>query len=715
MLKFAARMVTVTALEALGCYVSVAFTRGFDGISSIWLATGVLVGVMLTSPPRDAPAYLLAGFLGQLLAKLFVGDPLGLTLALTCANLVEAALVVAAVRRYGGAVDRVEGMPRTGRAATLGTLVACAVSTGIAMAAQFLLRGMSPWRVALYWYPSHVLGMVIFATLTIVVVVQGARLLGRPGERRAFLLALILMAATSLALFEQTRYPVSFLALPPLLMLSYRHGFAGVALGTCVLALVATALTVAGHGPFNLMPGMDLAHRAIMLQLYLGTICLIGLPIAFSLTEQRRLAQKVSESERRYRILADHARDLVVRIRADGRRVYVSPSSREILGWTPEELMAPRWELVHPEDRADLVAAMQTLFAEGGHRTVAFRVQHRDGRYVWIEANATRVAGDHGGFEIIYAGRDVTRRVAAETELQRKEHQLRAVTDNMPAMISRLDRDVRYVFASPNVGRFFGLDPASLIGRSMREVRGDAYYESLRPHIEAALRGERASFDFEAQTQDGLRYFHAEFIPDFAADGRVDGFYAMGVDITPQKLAEQALSKQARQDSLTGLANRRHFEERLGQALERSARSGAPVALMCLDVDRFKQLNDSLGHAGGDAVLVQFARRLETCVRGIDLVARLGGDEFVVLLEQVESADVPEQIAQRLVQVMAQPMRVEGRDVWVTTSIGIGYAQHPRDGDTLMRLADAALYGAKEAGRNTYRLRDDGRGKPLLH
>jgi diguanylate cyclase (GGDEF)-like protein/PAS domain S-box-containing protein len=325
------------------------------------------------------------------------------------------------------------------------------------------------------------------------------------------------------------------------------------------------------------------------------------------------------------------------------------------------------------------------------------------------------VAGDHGGFEIIYAGRDVTRRVAAETELQRKEHQLRAVTDNMPAMISRLDRDVRYVFASPNVGRFFGLDPASLIGRSMREVRGDAYYESLRPHIEAALRGERASFDFEAQTQDGLRYFHAEFIPDFAADGRVDGFYAMGVDITPQKLAEQALSKQARQDSLTGLANRRHFEERLGQALERSARSGAPVALMCLDVDRFKQLNDSLGHAGGDAVLVQFARRLETCVRGIDLVARLGGDEFVVLLEQVESADVPEQIAQRLVQVMAQPMRVEGRDVWVTTSIGIGYAQHPRDGDTLMRLADAALYGAKEAGRNTYRLRDDGRGKPLLH
>ncbi len=716
MLKQGAKFLAAMALQLLCCYLSVAFTRGASGISSVWLPGGVLVGLALVSPRREMALHLAAAFVGQCLARMLVGDALELSLALTAINVVEAGLVVMSVRRFGGAVDRLDGMPATGRAATLSTLAVCTVSGVLAMLAHSLLRGASPWLTFLYWYPAHVLGMVIFATLVIVVAVQGSRLWGRPGRRFGFLLDLILIAVVSVAVFSQASYPVSFLVLPPLLMAAYRHGFAGVALGTCLITLIATTLTIAGYGPLNILPGGDPAQRSIPLQLFVATACLIGLPIAFQLTELRRLARQVRESERRYRVLADHSRDLVVRIRADGQRSYISPSSREILGWEPEELMEPRWELVHPDDRAGLMKAMADLVAHGGLTTVTYRAQHRDGHYVWIEANASLVPTPDGSHEIIYAGRDVTRRVAAEAELQRKESQLRAITDTMPAMISRLDREVRYVFASPSVGSYFGLDPDQLIGRTMREVRGEVYYERVRPYVEAALRGERVSFDFQAETLGQTRYFHAEFIPDLDDAGAVMGFYAMGVDISQLKRAEMALEQQARQDSLTGLANRRHFNERLDLALARSKRHGEPVALMYLDVDKFKQINDSLGHAAGDAVLVEFSRRVQQCVRSIDLVARLGGDEFVVLLEQVESAEVPEQIAQRLVQSMRQPMRVDGSDVAVTTSIGIGYCRRCDAAETLMHLADAALYRAKDAGRNTYRLQsDEGGGRPSLH
>jgi diguanylate cyclase (GGDEF)-like protein/PAS domain S-box-containing protein len=538
--------------------------------------------------------------------------------------------------------------------------------------------------------------------------VQGWRLIGRRGERVDFALSVILVAVVTAAVFAQSTYPALFLVLPPLLLVAYRHGFAGAALSTALICLIATAFTLGNHGPFDLITNSDLAQRSLLLQFFIATACVTGLPVAFAMTEQRRLALRVRESELRYRVLAEHSRDLVVRIRPDGRRTYVSPSSREILGWEPEELLVPRWELVHPDDRAALSATMGALMRDGGSTTVTYRAMHRDGHYVWIEANAVRVQAADGQYDIIYAGRDVSRRVQVEQELAYKERQLRAITDNMPAMISRLDREERYVFASENVGRLFGQDPTSFIGRTMREVRGEAYYALISEYTAAALRGERVSFEFEAEVVDGSRRcFRAEFIPDVDPAGDIVGFYAMGVDITAIKEAERELVRLARQDSLTGLANRRHFNERLELAMERAKRNQSALALMFMDVDRFKQINDGLGHATGDAVLREFAVRLQNCVRNVDMVARLGGDEFVVLLEDVDSPRVPEQIAERLVGLMQTPLRVDQHEVVFSTSIGIGYCHLPLYADALLQLADTALYAAKDAGRATWRLRSD--------
>jgi diguanylate cyclase (GGDEF)-like protein len=156
---------------------------------------------------------------------------------------------------------------------------------------------------------------------------------------------------------------------------------------------------------------------------------------------------------------------------------------------------------------------------------------------------------------------------------------------------------------------------------------------------------------------------------------------------------------------LTGLANRLQFNERVTLAAARRQRTPAPIALLYLDIDRFKQINDTMGHAAGDAILVAFADRLRASVRETDLVARLGGDEFVVLVEDLDSSAVAETIAHNLIASLAGGIVVNGKAIPVTTSIGIAFRDGAiASGDELIKLADDALYAAKAAGRNTFRV-----------
>ena len=157
-------------------------------------------------------------------------------------------------------------------------------------------------------------------------------------------------------------------------------------------------------------------------------------------------------------------------------------------------------------------------------------------------------------------------------------------------------------------------------------------------------------------------------------------------------------------DPLTGLANRRQFEDRLAHALGRPRRQGQAVALMYMDVDHFKQVNDGHGHAAGDEVLRVFGQRLSACVRAGDLAARLGGDEFVVLIEDLAAPETAEGIARKLIAAMSEGIMVEAATLHVTTSIGIAYSMHPAVSKTLTAAADVALYAAKRAGRNTFQL-----------
>ncbi|MBT2323334.1 PAS domain-containing protein [Variovorax paradoxus] len=301
---------------------------------------------------------------------------------------------------------------------------------------------------------------------------------------------------------------------------------------------------------------------------------------------------------------------------------------------------------------------------------------------------------------------NITALKEAELRQAESEMRLRTITDNLPALITYIDRDQKITFANATYREWLGLDPAQLVGRHIREVAGAELYLSRRAMIERALAGERVEFEAATKKDDFDRITRIVYVPDFGIDGATNGIFSLSLDITELKQVERKLIELARVDTLTGLSNRLAFNEYLPAAIARAGRTGRALALMFLDIDRFKGINDTLGHAAGDSVLVEYARRLSASVRSTDTVARLAGDEFVIVLENVGSQEAAAAAARKVVaQINAPAFRIEGQPLEVSTSVGIAFhaAGAPAvTAEDLLARADLALYNAKTAGRNRY-------------
>lgn len=294
-------------------------------------------------------------------------------------------------------------------------------------------------------------------------------------------------------------------------------------------------------------------------------------------------------------------------------------------------------------------------------------------------------------------------RLAAQTAQQESESLLRLIADNMPALIAFLDHDLRYTFVNDRYTEWFGKTPAEIINRTSREVFGDDNFESVREHYNAALKGERVSYDHELKTLGATRHAHTTLLPHIGATGKITGIFKLTTDISERKQVELVFNDLVRLDSLTGLCNRHGFDERLAAALQRGARNGAWLALLFLDVDNFKTINDSMGHAAGDDVLQEFARRLSSCVRVTDTVARLGGDEFTIILEGLHKPAEASDVADKILRALDREIITRVGDCNVTSSIGIAICRRGAiDAVELLRQADEAVYVAKSNGRNQY-------------
>lgn len=574
----------LAVVVALFTWASINLTRIEGGIASVWIANGVMVGSLLLRARRRWVETLAAGLAASLAVRLIHGDAPGFALGITAANLIEILIVVLTITRRVPDVRDPRQLVPLARIATASAIGACAVSGVLASAlSSFSSGGFEARQLGfawLVWFSAHLLGIVVVATLTVTAMRLGRGLFGLPGRRVDFALAVALLLAVSAVVFLQSRYPLLFLAYLPLMLLTFRHGFAGVVPGVAVLALVSSLAAIAGVGPFRLVDAPTALEKTLLLQIFVGAGCLMVLPVAVTMAERRRLLRRV----------------------------------------------------------------------------------------------------------------------------QRAEAQQRAVADNMPAIIAHVDARGRYVSANAAAGRVLGQAPERLVGRHLRDVWGDAVYATLAPHVEGALAGVEQRFEGEADVAGRHRCYQSHFVPEVGPGGEVLGFYGLTFDISALKQAEQALEQLARQDPLTGVANRRQFDERLARALARSRRSHQSLALLALDLDRFKSINDSHGHAAGDAVLKAFARRIQDSVYEIDLVARLGGDEFVVLVEGAVSVEGAERVAAKIIAAMIEPIALDGVAVQAATSIGIAWVAQPDDPAALLALADRALYEAKRAGRGTWRV-----------
>ena len=367
------------------------------------------------------------------------------------------------------------------------------------------------------------------------------------------------------------------------------------------------------------------------------------------------------------------------------------------------------WQsMVHPDDfntaRAGLARHVngEIPMYEG-----EVRVRHKDGRWLWIQNRAKVVERrpDGAALRIVGVNLNITESKHNMLALEVEQRRLRLITDNIPALITELDLDERVIFCNGRYQSWLGIEQDAVLNRPIRETLGDALYELRTPELAKAFAGETVSFEETAQLLTGERTLQTTYLPHKNEEGAVVGLYCLANDISELKQKQLLLDALAREDALTGLPNRRSFEERVCDALARSRRSRTLLCLMYLDVDNFKHINDLHGHAGGDAVLKEFARRIKRGVRTTDMAARYAGDEFVLLLEDVAGEEAAAIAARRILAALKPVFGIPGGALRVTASIGVALSViDEEDIPALLARADAALYAAKNGGRNNFRI-----------
>jgi diguanylate cyclase (GGDEF)-like protein/PAS domain S-box-containing protein len=383
-------------------------------------------------------------------------------------------------------------------------------------------------------------------------------------------------------------------------------------------------------------------------------------------------------------------------------------SSKDFLGYRPEQLPTDALfrTLIHPDDRPRYDASVsQAMQGTDDTWEIEIRFRRADGTYAWIRDSARFMRDERGQvISMIGSRTDITVRKNAEEALRASAARYTALIEAAPDAIY-VNRGGKIVLANQACVRLFG-------ARSTDEVLGRSPFDFIHPSFHAVARerieqmtqaGKSLPFvDQKVQRLDGssvdVEVASAPFV-----DGKTTAVHVVLRDISERKASEERIRRLAELDFLTGLPNRVLLQDRLQQTLAAAKRQDGTFALMFIDLDRFKNINDSLGHRVGDLLLQELGLRLKGLLREHDTVSRQGGDEFVVLLPDVKNADDAKSIAVKIVNAVSMPYRINEHELTLTASIGI--SMYPNDGleiETLMKNADSAMYHAKNSGRNNF-------------
>lgn len=465
-------------------------------------------------------------------------------------------------------------------------------------------------------------------------------------------------------------------------------------------------------------PGFNLPIETlqwVVLGIILVTFSVIGGYIS-------SLRTKISKDSSTIKNLTDNIQDVIFVLDMNLNYTYISPSVKNLRGYEPEEVLKQTpLDAITPsslelaKSTLSEVMELETLeHKDGIYRTLQLEIKRKDGSTVWTETKFSFMRDKQKQpAGILGVMRDITERKQAESQMaamyeaiRQGEEKYRNILENIQESYFEVDLKGNFTFFNDSMCRIVGYSKEELLGMNHKKLTNQETAKEVFQafHKVYTTGAPSKAFDWQIIRKNGdKRYVEASVTLRKDSSGKPIGFKGMVRDITERKRTEQQINYMATHDTLTGLPNRLMFSQLLNHAIRSAQRHKRQLAVLFIDLDRFKSINDSLGHDAGDRMLREMARRFKRTLRAEDVVGRLGGDEFIILIEEVDDLSQISNVAHKILASTIQPLSLQGEDCRVTASIGISiYPGNGTDEQTLIKNADMAMYFAKEEGRNNY-------------
>jgi diguanylate cyclase (GGDEF)-like protein/PAS domain S-box-containing protein len=710
--RLALASVIVLAAYFATAEIGVPLAFWHPALTDLWAPTAIALVAVLLWGYVMLPAVALAGVLWCATRAMPVAVVVGVPLAVT----ITAALAVALLRLFDfdPRLARVRDViALAGFAGALAPLVGATIAAGSLRLGGVLTadRVLAGWRI--WWLGALGGGIIIGGCLLVVVDAVRRR---PPASRLAeCLLSVAALAALSALLFAHDS-PIAYLPFPILVLIALRSGQLGAGLGGFVVAGAGIWLTARGHGPFA---GGSVPSALARAQTFADIATVTALLVAAARSERSVAEQALKRLESSERALAEAQRltnigsfewDVVA------NRTTWSDELYRILGRDRDTYPATyaSWlACVHEDDRVRVDQLVRHALRQGGGYSFQYRAVRGDGSLRTIECHGEVVVDRQSRPTAVHGtSQDIT-------AFKLAEERFRDLLESAPDAMVISDDEGRIVLINSQTERMFGYSRSELIGAPVEQlvpprVVGSRELGPRRPAEDVHQQPMGSGIDLFARRKDGTEFpVEITFGPLETEQGRL--LSAAVRDVTERKLAADALSHQATHDPLTGLPNRTLFLDRLDHALARARRSRSKLAVLFLDLDDFKLVNDTRGHEAGDLLLVALTPRLSAALRPGDTVARFGGDEFVVLCEELVVDAAAMSIAERIADACARRIKIGDHEHGASVSIGVVIVDNgsstPSD---VLRDADAAMYRAKAGGKGRIELFDEGMRAQLI-
>ncbi|MFH2012102.1 MAG: PAS domain S-box protein [Pseudomonadota bacterium] len=392
----------------------------------------------------------------------------------------------------------------------------------------------------------------------------------------------------------------------------------------------------------------------------------------------------------------------------NGRFVFVNDKVKEYTGFSDEDLLnMDSLNIVFPEDREKVRQNAILMLKGKTSLPYEFRVRNKKGEIMWTIETVASIT--YKGQQAVLGNyMDITRQKVMEEIIRESQERFRTIIENIEDGYSEIDINGNLTFCNDAFLKIFGYPRDEAMGKNLRETVDQEDLPEVLQALEGIIKTRKPLRHFEIKftRKDGTkRYVESSLSIMKDMNGKPIGIRGIVRDTTNRREMEDTIRKLAYYDSLTGLPNRLLLKDRLGMAIAYAKRNNKKFSLMMLDLDKFKEVNDALGHHIGDILLQNVGDRMAGIVRESDAVARMGGDEFVVLLSEIIHPEDSVVVAKKILTSFQEPFQCNGQKLSIKTSIGIAiFPDHGQDGETLLKHADVAMYQAKEKGGNSYQV-----------